>query len=126
MQDSIKTFRQSRHDTEERLSVRKQFSIVFVPVFPENPNVYPVDDNMYRGSLGTESMGILDLLHVGGSQEQKMGYIGIRCSWSRILRKQVEHGNSNRLRQARCYNFRVYGAGTCKFVFIALCCTNLA
>jgi hypothetical protein len=44
MQDSIETFRQSRHNAEERFGVSEQFAIVFVPVSPGNSHVYPVED----------------------------------------------------------------------------------
>src|SRR6266404_1666282 len=124
MQDSIEMFRQSRHDAEERFGVREQFAIVFVSVCPGNSHVYPVEDNMNTGSLGTEGVGILDLLYVGGSQEQEMRHIGIRCSWSRILCKQVEHGNSNCLRQAGCHDLRLHSTSTCEFVFITPSCIN--
>jgi hypothetical protein len=56
MQDSIETFRQCRYSAEERFGVHEQFAIVFVSVSPGNPHVYLVEDNMYRGSLATESM----------------------------------------------------------------------
>ena len=79
MQDLIETLHQSRHGTKERLSVRKQFAIVFVPVRPGDPHVYPVEDNMYRGSLGAENMGILNLLHQATSGTRPWSDLNLDC-----------------------------------------------